>query len=112
MPKITFLNEKQVVECEDGANLRKVALKNGVELYPGIKKYFNCRGFSQCGECRVHVKKGMEQLTPKTFMEKIRVGLSFFNIGHEDEVRLACQCRVLGDVEVETQPEFNLFGQR
>jgi len=112
MPKITFLNEKKEVECEEGANLRKVALENGVELYPGMKKYFNCRGFSQCGECRVHVKGGMENVTPRTFLEKLRTTFSFFHIGHEEEVRLACQCRVRGDVEVETQPEFNWFGRR
>lgn len=112
MPKITFINEKKEVTCEEGANLRKVALSSGVELYPGMKRYFNCRGFSQCGECRVYVKDGTENVSKKTLLERLRVGLSFFHIGHEDEVRLACQCRVNGDIAVETQPEFNWFGER
>ena len=31
-------------------------------------------------------------------------------IGNEETMRLACQCQVMGDIEVETGPEFNLFG--
>jgi len=31
-------------------------------------------------------------------------------IGHEDTMRLACQTRVTGDIEVETQPKMDLFG--
>jgi ferredoxin len=112
MPKIHFTKEKKVVECEAGANLRRVALANGVQVYPGLKKYFNCHGFSQCGECRIHVLKGMENLSPKTFKERFRIAVSWFKLGHEHEVRLSCQARVLGDVEVLTQPEFNWFGER
>ena len=55
MPKVTFTREKKTVECEEGEKLRNVAIANEVELYPGMKRYFNCRGFGQCGECRVHV---------------------------------------------------------
>jgi hypothetical protein len=32
-------------------------------------------------------------------------------IGHEDTMRLACQTKVLGDMEVETGPQLNLFGE-
>ena len=35
--------------------------------------------------------------------------LSF--IGNEDTLRLACCVKVLGDIEVETAPELNLFGE-
>ncbi len=31
-------------------------------------------------------------------------------IGNEDTMRLACQTLVNGDMEVETGPELNLFG--
>ena len=111
MPKITFTREKKEIECEEGANLREVAIKSGVKLYPGMKKYLNCQGKSFCGECRVHVQKGMENLGPKPFMERFRIALSWFKFGNEDKVRLACQSRVLGDVEILTQPEFNWFGE-
>jgi ferredoxin len=32
-------------------------------------------------------------------------------IGNEETMRLACQMRVKGDIEVETGPELNLFGE-
>ncbi len=112
MPTIKFTREKRAVECAKGANLRDVAMKNGVQLYPGMKKHFNCYGFGLCGECRVHVVKGMENLGPRTLREKFRIAVSWFKFGHEHEVRLACQSHVEGDVEVLTQPEFNWFGER
>ena len=112
MPQVHFTKEGKVVECEEGAKLRDVAVANDVELYPGLKKYLNCHGFGQCGECRVHVTEGMENLSKKGLIEKLRIAVSWFKIGHEDKVRLACQCRVQGDVEVQTQPEFNWFGER
>ena len=47
MPKITFTREKKTVECEEGEKLRNVAIANEIQLYPGMKRYFNCRGFGQ-----------------------------------------------------------------
>jgi hypothetical protein len=32
-------------------------------------------------------------------------------IGNEDTMRLSCQTKVYGDIEVETGPELNLFGE-
>jgi len=112
MPKITFTREGREIEVPEGANLRQAALAEGIQLYPGIKQYLNCHGFAQCGECRVYIKKGMENTSPKTFLEKLRIAVSWFKIGHEHEVRLACQTKVLGDIEVRTLPEFNWFGER
>jgi len=112
MPKITFVREGREVEVPQGTNLRQAALAEGIELYPGIHRILNCHGLSQCGECRVYIKKGMENTTPKTFMEKLRIAVSWFRIGHENEVRLACQTKVMGDIEVYTRPEFNWFGER
>ena len=112
MPNVTFTKEKKTISCRKGSNLRQVAIQNGVQLYPGMKKIMNCRGHGTCGECRVHIVKGMENLGPKTFLEKFRIAVSFFKFGHEHEVRLACQAAVNGDIEVLTQPEFNWFGER
>jgi len=112
MPTIKFVREKKEVECEEGANLRKVAMENGIQLYQGPAQVFNCHGFGHCGECRVYIKDGMENLGKKTLKEKFRIAASFFKLGHEHEVRLACQTRVNGDVEVYTQPEFNWTGEK
>lgn len=114
MPKIKFIKEKQTVEVEPGANLRQAARRSGIEVYPGIHKYpgMNCMGFSMCGKCAVLIKKGMENCSPVGMMEGLRLKPSFMYIGHEDEMRLACQTQVNGDIEVETQPEMNWHGER
>ena len=110
MPKITFVRENKEIEVEEGANLRKEAMKAGVQLYPGIHKIANCHGLGQCGECRVYIKEGMDNTSKPGFVERARMAVGFFNIGHEHEVRLSCQTKVHGDVTVYTQPEFNWVG--
>jgi ferredoxin len=110
MPKVTIVNEKREIEVPAGANLRQAARQAGVQLYAGLHKYLNCRGLGLCGTCKVLVKKGMENLSPKSFMERTRLGLSMASIGHENEMRLSCQATVNGDCTIETQPAFNVSG--
>jgi ferredoxin len=117
MPSVKFVSEKKTIEVPEGANLRREALRAGIELYPGIHRILNCHGFGQCGSCCVKVKKGKENLSPQTFYERLRMILGMFTSaarkGHEDELRLACRTRVLGDVEIETKPDLmNLYGER
>jgi ferredoxin len=118
MPKIKFVKENKTIEVPAGANLRKAALKEGVNLYPGVHKnwFANCHGFGNCASCAVHVKKGQENVTRQGLFEKLRLMLGpitgFARIGHETELRLACQTRVNGDVEIETQPSMNWHGDR
>jgi ferredoxin len=111
MPTVNFVNEKTQIEVPQGSNLRAEARKAGVQLYPGLNKVFNCHGFGQCGSCRVLVTKGMESTGKKSLIERFRLGLSMAYIGNEDTMRLACQTRVEGDIEVVTQPPLNLFGE-
>ena len=111
MPKVTIANEKKEIEVEQGANLRQAATKAGVEIYQSLDRYLNCRGFGLCGTCKVFVKKGMENLSPKTFIEKITLARSFASIGHESEIRLACQVTVNGDCTIETKPAMNWYGE-
>jgi len=115
MPKVVFVKEKKDIDVPAGSNLRQEARKAGVAIYGGIDKYLNCRGLGLCGTCKVYVKAGMENLSPKTLMEKVNLNLhpltAFAAIGHEDEIRLSCQVKVNGDCTVETRPEFNLSGE-
>ena len=56
---------------------------------------FDCRE-ADCGICIMHVVKGMEHLSPAVGEEK-----DFLTAMHADaDERLACQCRIMGDVEV------------
>jgi ferredoxin len=110
MPKVAFVNEKKEIDVPQGANLRKEAMKAGIEVYRGLEKYLNCRGNGLCGTCRVLVKKGMENLSPKGKLEKIKLATMMSSIGHEDEMRLSCQVQVNGDCTIETRPALNLSG--
>jgi ferredoxin len=133
MPIIKFVKEKKEIEVPAGTNLRKAAIDAGVNLYQGINgvgaginQDLNCHGFGQCGMCRVVITKGMENTSPMGLMEKARFRcpvptpvtpfaldpipcLAF--VGHEDDMRLACRMTVNGDIEVETGPELNFFGE-
>ena len=115
MPKVVFVNEKTELEVPSGANLREEARKAGLQIYKGLDRFLNCRGFGLCGTCRVLVKKGMENLNPKTFRERLNLSLHPFSmlaaIGHENEMRLACQVQVNGDCTVQTHPAFNWSGE-
>jgi len=118
MPTVKFINEKRTIEVPAGSNLRKEARKAGVEVHPGIHKHFpfNCLGNATCGSCRVLIKKGKENVSPTGIREKITPMINplvaMAQIGHEDEMRLACQLTVNGDIEVETQPPMNWHGEK
>src|SRR5262245_26821237 len=104
MATIKFIQEKKEIQVPEGSNLRREAMRAGVQLYSGIHKVGNCRGFSLCGSCRVLITKGMENTSPMGVMEKARLGCSFAFIGNENTMRLACQTDVNGDIEVQTRP--------
>ena len=124
MPIVKFVKEKKEIEVQKGANLRKEALKAGINLYQGINgigaevnKIANCHGFGSCGTCRVLIKKGIENVDEMGTLEKLRLKYpipepmaALAYIGNEETMRLACQTSVNGDIEVETGPEINLFG--
>jgi len=118
MPTVTFLKEKKSIEVEEGANLRAEARKAGIQVYPGIHRILNCRGCGMCCSCRVQIKKGIENVSKQGFLEKLNLlnvlnPFGFFaRLGHEKELRLSCRTKVYGDIEVETQPEFNWHGER
>ncbi|HZL89428.1 MAG TPA: ferredoxin [Pirellulaceae bacterium] len=132
MPIVKFVKEKKEIEVPEGANLRAEAVKAGINLNQGLNgcgaclnKYLNCSTMSlglvggMCGTCRVLITKGMENCNPMTFRERLKFkavitpdpipALAF--VGHEDTMRLACCVKVNGDIEVESGPEVNLFGE-
>jgi ferredoxin len=96
MPQVEFLDAGKKVEVGKYANLRKVALLNDVDLYKGIDRIANCLGNGLCGTCTVKIVEGHENLTPMTLREKFKLK------NRPADIRLACQCQVLGDVCVLT----------
>lgn len=126
MPIVKFTNEKKEIEVPQGAWLRTEAVKAGINLNCGINgigetlnKYANCHGFGMCGTCRVLITKGTENTNPMTMREKMKFKFPFpdpipcclMYLGNEGKMRLACMTQVLGDMEVESSPKVNLFGE-
>ena len=93
MPKVTAWGK--TFECESGSNLRKVLLKNGIELYNGNSKIINCRGIGSCGTCAIAVEG---EVSEPNWKEKTRLG--FPPHSPSNNRRLACQIQVLGDIRI------------
>ena len=124
MPIVKFVKEKKEIEVPAGSFLRSEAMKAGINTNCGVNgigesvnRYVNCLGLGMCGTCRVLITKGMENTNPMTMREKAKFYLpgpdpmvSMAYVGNEDTMRLACMTRINGDIEVETGPEVNLFG--
>jgi ferredoxin len=98
MANIKFVNEGKEVVAADGANLREKALQNGIDLYTFMGKMMNCGGYGQCGTCIVEVVEGVDNLSPRTEVEKRKLKK------RPDTYRLACQTLVNGPVIVRTKP--------
>ena|SRR5437867_3345823 len=94
MPTVEFLDAGKKVECGQYANLRKLALLHGVEVYKGVDQIINCRGNGLCGTCVMEIVEGLENLSPKTLRERKNFKLR----GKPDNYRLSCQSQVMGDV--------------
>lgn len=93
MPKVSA--QGTTFQCEQGANLRKVLLANGVELYNGQSTVINCRGIGTCGTCAVQIEGAVSAANWK---DRTRRSLPPHN--PDRDLRLACQTQVLGDIQV------------
>jgi len=100
MPKVRFFREG--VECEAalGANLREIAIQNGVQIYRSWHIPMNCRGQGKCGSCRVEVSDpAAVEPAVRTAVEDKHLAKLF----SDATTRLACQVGVCGDLSVLTQ---------
>ena len=84
-----------VIECDEDENLRRVLLAAKAPLYNGLARQMHCRGIGTCGTCAIEVTGPVSEMTT---IEKWR--LSFPPHKTDSGLRLACQCRVLGDIEI------------
>lgn len=93
MPQVTA--QGKTFECQQGSNLRKVLLENGVELYNGNAKIINCMGIGTCGTCAVAIEGAVSEANWKD-----RARRSLPPHSPTSNRRLACQTEVLGDIRV------------
>jgi ferredoxin len=97
VPKVLFLNEDVEDEARPGESIKDVADRVGVPLVRGLMPRFHCRGHGLCGRCRVWaMPRAAGGVSPLSFFERLRL--------YRGSRRLACQTKVLGDVEVRTAP--------
>jgi ferredoxin len=90
MPKVTNTSTGTSVDCEDGANFQDLAQTNDL----GIP--FGCEN-GICSTCLITIGSGMDNLNERTDQEEMTLDAR----GADDNVRLACQCKVNGDVSFE-----------
>jgi len=87
MAKINYLTEREVL-----AKDRQTIL--GVSLAAGLPHIHACGGQARCSTCRILVVDGLNNCSDRTELEtKVAERLQW-----PDEIRLACQTRVLGDI--------------
>lgn len=92
MPKLTVHPQGTVIEVKKGAALVEVADEHETELD------FGCRD-GVCGTCIMRVRAGAENLSPVTDEERDTLE----NFAAAPGQRLACQVKIVGDVEIEVQ---------
>jgi ferredoxin len=92
MPKVTLKPRGQVIRVKKGAALVDVADDHDTDLE------FGCRD-GICGTCIMTVLNGGENLSPMSVAEQDTLE----NFDAAPGQRLACQVKILGHVEIETQ---------
>jgi len=101
MPVVRFVREGREVVCPAGANLRELALAEGIQLY-GLKGQLgNCGGCGQCITCFVEV---VAERAPRSLNSPTAVELQKLRRRPEGW-RLACQTVVFDSVAVVTRPQ-------
>jgi ferredoxin len=96
MPRVTFrlpgdAAGERAVDVAAGESI----FDAGAKVTAGIET--SCVGKGTCGLCRVRIVAGAEHLPAFTDEERKHLG----NVYHITKVRLACRCKVAGDVVVE-----------
>ena len=88
----------KAIECEVGANLRRVLLDAGIALHNGNASIINCRSIGTCGTCAVQIEGEAGAVNAANWRDRARRSLP----PHEPErdLRLACQTQVLSDIAV------------
>jgi hypothetical protein len=90
MPKVTFVNEHRTVEVEAGRKVSDVAAELGIAV---CREHFAGTGF---GDYTIWIKGADGCVTPPGFLEKLS--------GARGLRRQANHVKILGDVEITTQP--------
>jgi len=92
MAKVTFKDNGDEVEVENGSSLQDVSTKNSWPIA------FGC-GNGVCGTCMVEVTEGKENVSKIDETENQTLEMMGMTGGN---YRLACRCKINGDVEIKS----------
>ncbi len=113
MPAIHFENEHKSLDVLPGTNLRKAALKSGIQLYRPFQRVFHLNlelgpVRFPCGSDIIELLdgKGVNARTPEE--ERLLAGRLFLKRKVTPSLRLACQVNVTGDIKVRTMPRMEI----
>jgi ferredoxin len=95
MPKVVFVNEHRIVDVPQGKNLKALALELGINPHREFFRGLNCGYFGLCGTCQLWVRESAPGATSSPNLRERIAGV-------KGQRRLACQVRILGDVEITT----------
>jgi ferredoxin len=107
--RVHFRKENITLHVEEGGNLRRACLDNGVDPYPLLGGLMSCRGKGFCGTCAVFVDEP-EHLSPATKREARYLKKRGKDV--DDGYRLSCQAEVCGALTVTTDPDFKPAWQK
>ncbi|WP_009546010.1 2Fe-2S iron-sulfur cluster-binding protein [Crocosphaera subtropica] len=85
----------KTIICHEGENLRRVLLRNNIDLYNGQAKIINCRGIGTCGTCALEIEGLVSEANWK---DQARRSLPPHSL--DKNRRLACQTKVQGDLKL------------
>ncbi|HRG45379.1 MAG TPA: adenylate/guanylate cyclase domain-containing protein [Leptospiraceae bacterium] len=90
MTEIYFLEDKIVKEEDISLSLLEISLKNQI---PHVHA---CGGNARCSTCRVIILENLQNVKPRNEAESKLAATK----GFEENIRLACQTRITGDVKL------------
>jgi hypothetical protein len=113
MPAIYFENENKSLDVLPGSNLRKAALRGGIQLYKPLHRVFHLNVDLgpikfPCGSDLIEIVegKGVNGRSPEE--ESAMSGRFLFKRKVTPSMRLACQVQVTGDIKVRTMPSVGI----
>lgn len=95
--KIKFLPQDIIIETDSEKSLLEIAWANNIP----IKSI--CKGVPSCGECRIKIVEGDNNINPPARNEQSIVGTNYFLDGR----RLSCQVYCFGDITVDMKEQLD-----
>jgi len=109
MPAVHFINEHKSIDVLPGSNLRKAALRSGVQLYRPIHRVFHLN--LKLGPVAIPCSSDVVEIVDakgvnaRTQDEEALIAGRFIKHKVGPSMRLACQVIVNGDITVRTLPD-------